>query len=474
MGHDAKDMIISELEFELGLTRARLAKSQCLNFVLEKHSHFLERKLYFHVRTIKKLRSSHFGLEIRRAANGQTEAVTEEIVDIVEGVNKLPSLHKVAEARLVAPQCPQLSTKWMKTVIDEAVTIQEEVLENSQGDNNLQPLSEYEVNEEAIPPLQCPKLLTEGFLNGSEIDPESPLAVASTQVSTVRSQMVNTSQPTNNVQAASSSKAISIIDKPFKCGVDGCGKSFTRLSNLVAHKRQHLGIKKYVCRLEGCVARFMSHQERIRHERAHDNKTFLCTIGHCSLRFLTEALLLEHQASFHLILDCPHCDESFANRLHRDRHVQQKHNDVQVRSHGPIASTSMENNRRSLQLVTEQIASGSITAKSIEHSALPLRTALDNGQRFDISKLSSLKDREIPRAKSVFRQFTCPQCSYSTSEKKKLERHKSVHSTASKSFKCELEQCPMVFATKNQLELHLKSRHAEHLTSLYKTLLEKF
>mmetsp|Transcript_204 Transcript_204/g.648 ORF Transcript_204/g.648 Transcript_204/m.648 type:complete len:174 (-) Transcript_204:63-584(-) len=58
---------------------------------------------------------------------------------------------------------------------------------------------------------------------------------------------------------------------PYRCGVEGCGKYFTRRFNLKAHVRCHTGARPFVCPFDNCNQSFKWKSSYASHLRSHRN-----------------------------------------------------------------------------------------------------------------------------------------------------------------------------------------------------------
>lgn len=63
-------------------------------------------------------------------------------------------------------------------------------------------------------------------------------------------------------------KLFVIGERPFKCDVDSCGKSFTRNEELTRHKRIHTGVRPHSCVV--CGKRFGRKDHLKKHTRTHE------------------------------------------------------------------------------------------------------------------------------------------------------------------------------------------------------------
>ena len=93
--------------------------------------------------------------------------------------------------------------------------------------------------------------------------------------------------------------------KPFKCGYEGCGKTYTRKQSLRRHFPKHIGNSQFRCYTGGCTGkiRYCDEKTLTRHiykkhviERPHG-----CDI--CNKRFLRSDALLYHRTNVHSTRD---------------------------------------------------------------------------------------------------------------------------------------------------------------------------
>ena len=91
--------------------------------------------------------------------------------------------------------------------------------------------------------------------------------------------------------------------KPFKCGYEGCDRSYTRKSNLRAHFVKHTGDSPYKCYMGECAGKvaFCKQHELIRHIRCEHvlERPYHCDV--CHKRFIRSDHLLNHKRKIHSI-----------------------------------------------------------------------------------------------------------------------------------------------------------------------------
>lgn len=64
-------------------------------------------------------------------------------------------------------------------------------------------------------------------------------------------------------------------EKPFKCPVEGCGRSFTTSNIRKVHIRTHTGERPYYCSEPSCGRSFASATNYKNHMRIHTGQSFL-------------------------------------------------------------------------------------------------------------------------------------------------------------------------------------------------------
>jgi uncharacterized Zn-finger protein len=95
----------------------------------------------------------------------------------------------------------------------------------------------------------------------------------------------------------------------YQCTVQGCWKSYTKMTELVAHTRWHKQEGKYFCNSLRCDMRFMDEETLRRHKRTHTQQKYECDI--CKRRFTQLRYLNKHKET--------HCGEvSFTNNTNYD------------------------------------------------------------------------------------------------------------------------------------------------------------
>lgn len=84
-------------------------------------------------------------------------------------------------------------------------------------------------------------------------------------------------------------------EKPYRCEVMGCKRSFSRLENLKLHIRTHTGEKPYVCHYERCDKRFNNTSDRAKHMKTHvTRKPYACKFPGCGKSYTDPSSMRKH------------------------------------------------------------------------------------------------------------------------------------------------------------------------------------
>uniref|UniRef100_A0A3Q2PYB9 Zinc finger protein 143b n=1 Tax=Fundulus heteroclitus TaxID=8078 RepID=A0A3Q2PYB9_FUNHE len=121
-------------------------------------------------------------------------------------------------------------------------------------------------------------------------------------------------------------------EKPFKCPVEGCGRSFTTSNIRKVHIRTHTGERPYYCSEPSCGRSFASATNYKNHMRIHTGeKPYVCTVPGCEKRFTEYSSLYKH----HVVhtpckpYNCNHCGKTYKQISTLAMHKRTAHNDTE-------------------------------------------------------------------------------------------------------------------------------------------------
>lgn len=84
-------------------------------------------------------------------------------------------------------------------------------------------------------------------------------------------------------------------EKPYRCDVPSCKRSFSRLENLKLHTRTHTGEKPYQCDYIGCNKKFNNTSDRAKHKKTHvTRKPYACKYPGCGKSYTDPSSMRKH------------------------------------------------------------------------------------------------------------------------------------------------------------------------------------
>lgn len=100
-----------------------------------------------------------------------------------------------------------------------------------------------------------------------------------------------------------------------------CSSKFRRKRELKLHEVVHTNVLPYPCAFDGCCKSFLTANHLTRHEKTHDGH--VCPVEGCEAKFETWSLLRKHKSVKHRKLHaCSHCQKSFVRKASLDAHVE--------------------------------------------------------------------------------------------------------------------------------------------------------
>lgn len=113
--------------------------------------------------------------------------------------------------------------------------------------------------------------------------------------------------------------------KTYKCTYEGCGKTLSTKSILLAHSRSHYKQRRFPCYFEGCFLKFYTDKALTQHKKMHFGiKRYKCTFEDCTSAFHQRFDLKVHlrRHTGEKPFECAGCSECFFTRSLLRKHLE--------------------------------------------------------------------------------------------------------------------------------------------------------
>ncbi|XP_058066204.1 zinc finger protein 782 [Anopheles bellator] len=233
----------------------------------------------------------------------------------------------------------------------------------------------------------------------------------------------------------------------YKC--EFCGECFRRKDSHDRHRFTHTGVYEYACSVPECGKAYTNRSHLKRHVRANHTRplavlkqnTVDCEDTTCKLKFSTKLAMKRHYQTKHVLgkpYACDQCDERFWRKLqlkfHKFKHTDQYPHRCEHCEKGFVDLKSLRNHR-------------------CHHN---LRSCADCSKKFTYwSEL--VAHRRLEHSK----RFRCEHCPKVFHTKRCLKAHARSHITEDESemFECPYAGCPRFYRYERNLYAHVRSKH---------------
>ena len=123
-------------------------------------------------------------------------------------------------------------------------------------------------------------------------------------------------------------------EKPYVCDWRGCGKAFSKSSNLIAHKKTHTKERPFPCDWPGCGKAFSEKGTLVKHKKTHTNASSIAKgprAGRLAKILLKAASVVDKKTRANkrpFVCDWPGCERTFAHKSylvdHKKTHTKER------------------------------------------------------------------------------------------------------------------------------------------------------
>ncbi|RFU30607.1 hypothetical protein B7463_g5745, partial [Scytalidium lignicola] len=256
--------------------------------------------------------------------------------------------------------------------------------------------------------------------------------------------------------------------KTIKCTWEGCTKMFNRPARLASHLRSHTNERPFICNEPGCGKSYLEEKhlkQHIKGSHTHE-RAYQCDWEGCGKAFLTATRLRRHREAHegHNRFRCtayPPCNQAFRKHQTLQRHIRSDH--LQL---APFPCTFVD------PVTSEPCKAGFDGPTGLRKHETQAHGTL---QFWCEQCATEQNSAELPtkpgfatksQLDSHIRKshFSCLFCLFRCSSRKELSKHTEItHPVtkleAKKSVKCTYDGCNKTFSKSSNLEVHIRTVH---------------